>query len=560
MTDRIALHGHAYQPPRADPWTGTVPVETGAAPYRDWNERITAECYAPCTATRLYDGHGRVTAIVNLFEQMSFDLAPTLARWLAVHAPAVHDAMVAADSLGHTALAHPFHHVILPLASPRDVRTELRWGVADFVVRFGRRPDGMWLPETAIDPMVAAALAEADIDFTIVGPHQVAVLPPPGSVARVGRDGPRLVIFDGATSHALAFGAALGSAETLIDHLCGASDVGLAVAATDVETFGHHHRFSERAVGHALFEQAPARGLHTGALIDLMEGLAVHDVGTVVTSAWSCAHGVRRWHSDCGCATDAREGSHQRWRQPLREALTILANHADDVFAAQGAEVFHDAWAARDAYGEVLADPAAWERFVETHVRPVASAEQARLLLAAQEARLASFTSCAWFFADVLRPETAIVMQEAARAGELLGALGAPPPLTAAWEVLDAAVVDAGPGSPRDGAALWAWALAERDASVGHHWQGQRWDAETPVATLVADLVERAAAGDRAAARQAADVVSLSSQAGATTRFERAQAGIYRVLRQRGRAGSDELVALGEALGLATEVVMASAP
>ena len=213
MTLRLSLHGHAYQPPRANPRTGRVPVETGAAPYRDWNERITAECYAPCTATRLHDEQGRVVGIVNLFERMSFDLGPTLAHWLEEHAPEVLARIVEGDRKGRTAVAHPYHHVILPLGTPRDAQTELLWGIADFRSRFGREPEGMWLPETAIDANVLALLERLGIGFTILAPHQVERVPGPGRLGSVRGSGVALVVYDGPTSHALAFGSALGSAD-----------------------------------------------------------------------------------------------------------------------------------------------------------------------------------------------------------------------------------------------------------------------------------------------------------------------------------------------------------
>ncbi len=567
MTAGVVLHGHAYQPPRANPWTGRVPVEPGAAPFRDWNERITAECYAPCTSTRLHDERGRVTAIVNLFERMSFDLGPTLAHWLAEHAPVVHDRIVAADQVGRTAIAHPYHHVILPLMTPRDALTELRWGIADFRQRFGREPDGVWLPETAIDPMVYGLLATLGFRFTIVAPHQVERPPAPGRVGRPtgAPDGPLLVVYDGPTSHGLAFGSALGSAHALADALFRTAPSGLAVAATDLETFGHHHRFSERAVGHLLFEVAPGRGVASGAVAPLIEGVAVDDVGGVLLSAWSCAHGVGRWQRDCGCSTDGSTTSHQRWREPLRACLTTLRDHAHTVFANRGAAVFDDPWSARDAYGDVLAGAVSWEAYVDAWVQPLASAEEARMLLESQQSTLASFTSCAWFFADLARPEVAIVLQEAARSISLLEALGEHPPLREALAHLGAPGTLEGPGNPlATPEALWAWATAERQrddaTSTGRSTQVgstglRRWDTMSVAGGLVARLVREAIDGSAAAAEQAREVLVLAERAGEHHLYVVPQQMVYDALTDPRRTVTSELVGLGEALGLATDAV-----
>jgi len=560
MSARLTLHGHAYQPPRNNPRTGRVPVEPGAAPFRDWNERITAECYAPCTSTRLHDPAGRVTAIVNLFERMSFDLGPTLAHWLEQHAPTVHRRIVEGDRVGRTAVAHPYHHVILPLASPQDALTEMRWGCADFRRRFGRDPEGMWLPETAIDMSVLHLLERVGLSFTIVAPHQVRSAPPPGTLGSVASSSVSLVVYDGPTSHALAFGSALGSAEALADLLVRSTPSGLACAATDLETFGHHHRFSERAVGHLLFEVAGERSLDTGGLPRLAHGVASADVGAVLPSAWSCAHGYERWRSDCGCSTDGGPASHQRWRAPLRNLLEVLREHAHEVFARRGAAVFFDAWEARDAYGEVLADRTQWGRFVDEHVRPMASPDEAAALLASQEATLASFTSCGWFFADFLRPEVAIVLQEAARSLELLAILGEHGPLERALRCLDVPGVFDGPAAAagvRSGRDAWDWATRERAEGVVGDSDLRRWDTMTPVVALVTRLAEEAVAGNTASAEYAVHLVDLAQRAGESHLYVVAQHRVYDALLGAGRSAPEYLLRLGAALNLAVDVVTA---
>jgi hypothetical protein len=420
----------------------------------------------------------------------------------------------------------------------------------------------VWLPETAVDEPVLRMLDTVGFRFTIVAPHQVSTAPAPGSIGRVAGYSTRLVVYDGPISHALAFGSALGSAESLADQFVSALDSGLVVAATDLETFGHHHRFSERAVGHLLFGVAEARGWRTGGLGPAVRSGVSADVGAIRASAWSCAHGYERWRSNCGCSTDGVEGSQQRWRGPLRAVLNVLRDQTHEVFARRGDAVFFDPWAARDAYGDVLADPSAHDRFVEEHVRPMASVEEASILLASQEATLASFTSCAWFFADFFRPEAAIVLQEAARSAELLARLGESLPLDAALELLDTPdVLEGGsrvPDSIRTGRDVWDWALHERSGIPSAGEVGlRRWDSMSPVVALVTTLTRNAVGGSVADAQQAADVVDLVHRAGDHHLFTVAQQSVYNALVGRGRDVPEHLVSLGAALGLSVDAVTA---
>ena len=144
----VVIHGHFYQPPREDPWLDEVEAEPSAAPFHDWNERIDKECYRAVVAARLYAPDGRIARVVNTLASISFDFGPTLLEWLERHAPTTYAGVLEADRVsrarhdGHgNALAMPYHHVILPLASRRDKVTEVRWGIADFRRRFGREPD-----------------------------------------------------------------------------------------------------------------------------------------------------------------------------------------------------------------------------------------------------------------------------------------------------------------------------------------------------------------------------------------------------------------------------------
>jgi hypothetical protein len=437
----LVIHGHFYQPPRENPWTETVPVEPSAAPYRNWNERITAECYLPNAHARIVDDHGLVLAIVNDYELLSFNLGPTLASWLQGQQPHVYRHIIEADRRAGTAIAQAFNHSILPLCAPRDARTQIRWGLADFRYRFGRDADGLWLPETAVNDAVLAMLVEEGVQFTILAPGQAASPIEPGKAYRWEHpDGSgrsiAVVFYDGALSHDVAFGITGQSASALVARAREGSRGGLVTIATDGETFGHHHKFAERTVAYALAVEAGRQGMTTGPLIDWLRENPPTETVQVHESAWSCAHGVGRWKEDCGCSNGGQPGWNQQWRAPLRRALEVLRAHCHQVFETQGAALFVDPWEARDAYVLPLLDRAALPAFLEAHLRPGADRVAALTMLEAERHAMLMFTSCGWFFADLAGIETQQVLRYAARCIELLEQVGDNPPTEAFLDVL----------------------------------------------------------------------------------------------------------------------------
>ncbi|MCA0377765.1 MAG: DUF3536 domain-containing protein [Gemmatimonadetes bacterium] len=459
----IIVHQHLYQPPREDPWMEAVRVEPSAAPDHDWNARIDRECYARLAAATTYrrdprarrddaDATAGIARVVNLYAWCSFDVGATLCEWLDGNAPDTLRAMQQGDAAsvarwGHgNAIAAPYHHVILPLASPRDRSTELRWGIRDFRQRFGRDPEGLWLPECAADEDTLDAVAAAGIRFTILAPYQVEGHDGRGLPVRWrGARGRELIIvpYDGAVAGDVAFGGLLRDPRALAQRLAGAlpgdadrtsheSAAGplarCVTLATDGETFGHHHRGGEVALAEALALVARTPGrrlLNTAALV--AHTPPVTDVRLVSPSAWSCAHGVERWRSNCGCRLDGSKPPAQQWRGPLREALTWLAAQHEAAFERDGRALFtDDPWDVRDAYGAVVArDGAPLEAFARAALPPQATDAQvarARELLEGARASLRTFTSCAWFFDEVDRIEVRQVLRYAARALELGGA------------------------------------------------------------------------------------------------------------------------------------------
>ncbi|WP_165224276.1 DUF3536 domain-containing protein [Aquisphaera insulae] len=446
----ICIHGHFYQPPRENPWLGAVEIQDSAAPFHDWNERITHECYAPNARARLLDGQGRIINLVNNYAWMSFNFGPTLLHWMAESAPAALAGIVEADRLsqerrrGHgNALAQVYNHMILPLASARDKVTQVRWGMADFRHRFGREPEGMWLAETAVDVKSLEVLAEAGIRFTILAPRQAkrwrrlgetdwpestgGVDPSRAYLARLpsGRS-ISLFFYDGIISQQVAFERLLDHGDRFVSRLYQGFDsqreqAQLMHIATDGESYGHHHAHGDMALAYVLDRLArdpEVRLTNYGEFLELHPPeweVEIHD-----DSSWSCVHGVERWRSDCGCKS--RGEWHQQWRGPLRDSLNQLKDRLDHLFSTRGRECFPNPWAARDAYIDVVLDrenPQAVETFLARYGHAdldEAQATSALRLLEMQQDAMLMFTSCGWFFDEISGLETVQCLNYAARA------------------------------------------------------------------------------------------------------------------------------------------------
>jgi alpha-amylase/alpha-mannosidase (GH57 family) len=440
---RITVHGHFYQPPREDPWTGEIPLQPGAAPFHDWNELVHAESYRPNAFATIPVGDDEL--IVNNYERLSFNLGPTLMKWMETADRITYEHIIGADRaslerLGHgNAIAQSFHHTILPLSPLRDVRTQVRWGLADFRHRFGREAEGMWLPETATNEDVLEVLIEEGVTFTILAPNQAsrwreddgewhsAPIDTRLPHRWMHRDGSgrsiALFFYDGEIARQIAFERAGSSAEGFVElFVTQAGDDGLVHAATDGETYGHHHVFTDLGLAYALFVEAERRGIEVtnyGAYLDENPPERQARVIGGEGSSWSCAHGVGRWARDCGCQTGGEEGWHQAWRAPLRSALDAIRDTADEVFARLGADVFTDPWAARDAYVEVVVGAKSLESFLGEVTSGPLDEDGARVateLLRMQERSMAMYTSCGWFFNDIGGIETVQVLRYAAAA------------------------------------------------------------------------------------------------------------------------------------------------
>jgi alpha-amylase/alpha-mannosidase (GH57 family) len=452
----VCIHGHFYQPPRENPWLEAIELQDSAYPYHDWNERITAECYAPNSAARILDNEDQIIRILNNYEKISFNFGPTLLSWIEDKAPRVYKAILEADRIskekfsGHgSAIAQAYHHIILPLANRRDKHTQIAWGVRDFTFRFGRAPGGMWVPETAVDLETLEILAEFGIKFTILAPCQASRAGKIGGRSWKDVSGERIdpsmpyrltlpsgreisvFFYDGPISRAVAFEDLLANGEGFAKRIMAgfAEDLRpwpeLVSVATDGETYGHHHRFGEMALASAL-DYIESNGL--AQLTNYGEYLErhppIHSVEIFENSSWSCVHGIERWRSNCGCNSGQHHGWSQAWRGPLRQAMDWLRDTLAPKYENKAGQLLKDPWAARNDYIDVMLDRShqGIGRFIRKHaLRELSRAEIVLTLklLELQRHAMLMYTSCGWFFDELSGIETVQVMQYAGRALEL---------------------------------------------------------------------------------------------------------------------------------------------
>ena len=546
MSRFVCIHGHFYQPPRENPWLEEVEIEDSAYPYHDWNERITAECYAPNAASRILDSNKRIIDIVNNYARISFNFGPTLLTWLEHNQPEVYLAILEADKdsikrfSGHgSAIAQVYNHIIMPLANYRDKRTQVIWGLKDFTFRFRRRSEGMWLPETAVDIETLEILAEQGIAFTILSPKQASRIKPihdsrwtdvstgniDCSLPYLCRlpSGRSIVIFfyDEIIAQEVAFSTLLENGEGFANRMMHSfsryqKQDGLLSIASDGETYGHHHRFGDMALAYA-FHYLESRNLARITIYGeyLSSYPPTHQVEIIENTSWSCPHGVERWRNDCGCCTRGSSIqmtpphppgspspikdtppneksceiiSQQKWRAPLREAMDWLCQKLAILYADRMNVYVSDPWKAREDYIDIILDRSAGniESFFSNHaVRTLSKEDKVQVLklLEMQRNGMLMYTSCGWFFEDISGIESVQVMRYACRAMQLVRELGGVDPEPEFIHILKKA-----PGNvPEQGSGAQVYKNFVRTAvvdlsRVGFHYA---------VSSLIADSPEK---------------------------------------------------------------------
>ena len=447
----VCIHGHFYQPPRENAWLEVVELQDSAAPFHDWNERINFECYAPNTVARILDSDQSIIRIQNNYSKISFNFGPTLLSWMEDADPKTYQSIIDADKKsqelfnGHgSALAQVHAHLILPLANRRDKETQVIWGIRDFEYRFGRKPEGIWLAETAVDTATLEVLAEQGIKYTILAPRQAK------AVRRIGEEhwhsvnsetvdtrrpywcrlpsGKTISLFfyHGGIAQGVAFDGLLNNGQHFAERFLNSFDQNdepqLVHIATDGESYGHHHKHGEMALASCLNhieDSGRAQLINYGAYLELFPPTyeaQIHD-----NSSWSCVHGVERWRSNCGCNSGGRPDWNQEWRRPLRDTLNWLRDELIPIYEQKAADYLKNAWEARNDYISILLDRTEKniQAFIDKHAkRDLAKAEKIDLMrtMEMQRQSMLMFTSCGWFFDEVSGIETNQILQYANRA------------------------------------------------------------------------------------------------------------------------------------------------
>ena len=454
----LTIHGHFYQPPRENPWLEAVELQDSALPFHDWNERICKECYNPNTVSKVVDSRNKILDVVNNFEYMSFNFGPTLLSWMEQFAPLAYERVIKADiesvseHSGHgNAIAQVYNHMIMPLANEQDKITQVKWGIRDFEYRFGRKPEGMWLAETAVDDDTLRILEENGIKFTILSPYQAEKFKEKNDkdwtdVSWGNIDPARsyryyiksskdkyidLFFYDGAISKSVAFDELLKDGNKFVKRLKeGVSDCRnypqLINIATDGESYGHHTKFGDMALAYVLKIRAKDEGFTITNYAEYLDKYRSDcEVDIKQASSWSCFHGVGRWMEDCGCSTGGHPGWNQKWRRPLRNALDYLRDELIIVFEKEGSKYFNkDVWEVRNNYIDVILDRSSSnvKKFQREHFNPdLSDTDKVRAmeLLEIQRQCLLMYTSCGWFFSEISGIETVQIMKYAARAMQL---------------------------------------------------------------------------------------------------------------------------------------------
>ena len=454
MNRYVCIHGHFYQPPRENPWLEEIEVQDSAFPYRDWNEKITAECYSPNTAARILINNKTVVEIINNYSRISFNFGPTLLSWLEIHGHDVYAAILQADKesrkrfSGHgSAIAQVYNHLIMPLANKRDKETQVIWGIEDFKHRFGREPEGMWLAETAVDIETLEVLAEQGIKFTILAPIQAKRIKPINEKewydVSDSRVDPRraylctlpsgksinLFFYDGIISNDLAFGNLLINGENLANRLLITLDEKpdkgqIAHIATDGETYGHHQKHGDMALAYCLHFIESNDYAELTIYGEFLEKFPPeYEVEIIENTSWSCIHGVERWRSNCGC-NSGREGWNQLWRTPLRDALDWLRDKVNPYYEKEISRFTTDIWKFRNDFIKVILDRSEGNinKFLSKYIpQEISNEDRIRLLkiFEIQRHALLMYTSCGWFFDEISGIETVQVILYAARVIQL---------------------------------------------------------------------------------------------------------------------------------------------
>lgn len=400
----LCVHGHFYQPPREDPISNYIPDERGAEPFHNWNEKILAECYEP-------------NARMGNFGKISFNIGPTLFDWMWDFAPDVAESIVELERANFlkfgvgNGLAQGYNHSILPLLPHRDKVTNVRWGVEDFVYRFGHRPQGIWLPETAVDIETLCVLQDCGLEFTILAPWQVQPLeskPGPYFVELPDGRKPFIVFpYHRELSTEVSFiPKATENGDEFLSSIRfhqGMDTSHFNLIASDGELYGHHQVFRDHFLRYILDGGGARNGIEWSwpglwLLDHKPEAYAI----LIEPSSWSCMHGVNRWSTECACTPGAR------WKKPFFNAMRHISSWVDSVYETHASQLVSDPWEVRNQMVQLKHGKKKLEEVCNEYGAPDLDEQNLNklsTLLRAQYECQRMFTSCGWFFDEFHRIE-----------------------------------------------------------------------------------------------------------------------------------------------------------
>ncbi len=466
MDRYVCIHGHFYQPVRANPWLGAIEMQGEAYPWHDWNEKINAECYRVNGGAHLLDRENRLIKILNNYTRISFNFGPTLLSWIKEHDIKTYTSIVNADKAsrsifsGHgSAIAQIYNHIIMPLASRQDKIIEVAWAVSDFEANFGRKPEGIWLSETAVDTETLEICADFGILYTILSPNQAGeirkITKNPENTAWTDVSGGsintrmpyicnlpggksiNIFFYDDSLSNKVSFGSLLKDGESFAKNIVGLplrvqELPEIITISSDGETYGHHHQFGEMALSYCIDY------IESNKLADitvfgeyLQKYHPIYEVRIIENSSWSCRHGICRWKEDCNCSTGSvyHPGWNQKWRAPLREAIDWLAGINSLVYIDEAQKYLKpgisNPYEAVEAYVCIMDNPTgkAAEKFFSIFLKnPLEKTVRIIFLKLLEAYRQSLFmqSSDGWFFDDISRIEPIQLMRHACRAMEIL--------------------------------------------------------------------------------------------------------------------------------------------
>ncbi|MBU2530821.1 MAG: DUF3536 domain-containing protein, partial [Elusimicrobia bacterium] len=349
------------------------------------------------------------------------------------------------------AIAQIYNHIIMPLATLGDKKTQIRWGLEHFNFKFKRKSLGMWLSETAVDEETLETLCQQNLRYTILSSQQAKCF---RAIGEKKWEPANKISFDDTRAYRWFSKEQKGKFIDIFFYNQEISDSiihkindtqhfyeiletefskdqthQILSIASDGENYGHHLKHGDEGLSKLIEKINKEKKFRiTNFAAFLEDNSPKFEVEIVAPSSWSCPHGVGRWQDDCGCKINPQSKS-QTWRKHLRKSLDTLALKLDKLYETKGKEYFINPWQVRDEYILCSKTEHATEikKFLSLNSKKTLSATDSRFalkLLDMQKDRMFMFTSCAWFFDDITDIPSTNALKYALKAIETAQMLG----------------------------------------------------------------------------------------------------------------------------------------